>query len=537
MRPTDGTTFTQLFSSLAEEYGASMAVLDADAGASISFRQLNDQAAFLAGGLQSIGLQRGDRLALFLPNGIDWLILLLAAARLGVVVVGVNTRYRPDDLAHVLALSRANALVVANEFLGIDFLAIVSETLSRLPDPPMVIVSPRRNEQWAASDFASADLADLRTGEATGDHADCDDTLVTFSTSGTTGLPKLAMHDHVGTVAHCEAAGQSCGLGPGDVSLLIVPLCGAFGFTTALASLSAGAGLVISRRFSPVAAVSLIAQYQVTHVNGSDDMLLAILEADASGGLDLASWRDGVYAEFTNVGGQVVEIGDAIAGVHLSGAYGSSECLALVARWPQTCPAEMRARNGGTLVDDSATVRIVSGDDRRALDVGEVGELQFRGPSVLRGYLNDDSETRTSVTADGWFRSGDLGRFDGDDGRTFLYHSRMGDSLRLRGFLTDPAEIEHKLLAHPSVQATHVVGVSAPNGGDTCVAFVLPAEGVSVDETELVAFCAAGLARYKVPEIVVAVQAFPTVDGPNGVKIRKSELRTRAAELLGYPLS
>jgi fatty-acyl-CoA synthase len=197
----------------------------------------------------------------------------------------------------------------------------------------------------------------------------------------------------------------------------------------------------------------------------------------------------------------------------------------------------MRARNGGTLVDDSATVRIVSGDDRRALDVGEVGELQFRGPSVLRGYLNDDSETRTSVTADGWFRSGDLGRFDGDDGRTFLYHSRMGDSLRLRGFLTDPAEIEHKLLAHPSVQATHVVGVSAPNGGDTCVAFVLPAEGVSVDETELVAFCAAGLARYKVPEIVVAVQAFPTVDGPNGVKIRKSELRTRAAELLGYPLS
>jgi acyl-CoA synthetase (AMP-forming)/AMP-acid ligase II len=533
-QPVSESTLAQLFTNLAEQYGDSTAVIDADAaGNSVSFSQLNDRATSLAGGLRSLGLERGDPVALFLPNGTDWLVLLLAAARLGLIVVGVNTRYRADDLRHILALSEAKALVVPDEFLGIDYFAIVEEALSRLSNPPALIVAPHPGERWVTTHIAVTGLADLRTGEATDDQADPSDMLITFSTSGTTGLPKLALHDHGGTIIHCQAAARACDLGPGDASLLLVPLCGAFGLITALATLSAGACLVVSARFSPVESCSLIARHQVTHVNGSDDMLLAILDADTSGGVDLTTWRSGVYAEFTNVGRRVVEVADAHGNVRLSGAYGSSECLSLMAYWPGDSPIDVRARKGGTLVDDTASVRIVSGEDGRRLGIGEIGELQFRGPSVLRGYFHDDVETRASTTADGWFRSGDLGQLDGDDDRSFLYQARSGDSLRLRGFLTDPIEIEQKLLAHPSVRAAQVVGVTAPNAGDTCVAFVVPVDGAMVVEAEVVAFCEAGLAAYKVPERVIAVEAFPTVDGPNGVKVLKSELRAQAIQVLG----
>ena len=535
LRPIPECTLAQLFVNLAEKYGDSTAVISADvAGDTMSFSQLSDEATSLAGGLRSVGLERGDPVALFLPNGADWLVLLLAAARLGLIVVGVNTRYRPDDLEHVLALSKARALVVPDEFLDIDYFAIVEEALSRLRNPPGLIVAPRPGERWATSHIAVSGLAELRTSEATVDQADPGDMLITFSTSGTTGLPKLALHDHRGTIIHCQAAARACDLGPGDASLLLVPLCGAFGLITALATLCAGARLVVSARFSPVESCSLIARHRVTHVNGSDDMLLAILDADTSGSVDLATWRSGVYAEFTNVGRRVVEVAEAHGNVRLSGAYGSSECLSLMAHWPGDCPIDVRARKGGRLVDDTASVRIVSGEDGRRLGVGEIGELQFRGPSVFRGYLHDDVETRASTTADGWFRSGDLGQFDEDDDRSFLYQARSGDSLRLRGFLTDPVEIEQKLLAHPSVRASQVVGVKAPTGGDTCVAFVRLVEGTTVDEAELVEFCEAGLAGYKVPQRVFAIEAFPTVYGPNGVKVLKSELRARAIQALGY---
>ena len=164
---------------------------------------------------------------------------------------------------------------------------------------------------------------------------------------------------------------------------------------------------------------------------------------------------------------------------------------------------------------------------------GEAGEIQIRGPNVLPSYFNNPEATAKAFTADGWYRSGDLGL---QQGSGFVYLSRMGDSLRLRGYLVNPAEIEACLLQHPSVGGAQVVGVNQAGVGDVAVAFVLSGQtdrpGGKPDEATLLNHCRVYLANYKIPARIVLIEEFPSINGPNGIKIQKRQLRDMAKALL-----
>jgi fatty-acyl-CoA synthase len=177
-------------------------------------------------------------------------------------------------------------------------------------------------------------------------------------------------------------------------------------------------------------------------------------------------------------------------------------------------------------VDPSTECRVV-GADGSEVPEGQPGELQLRGPSVLAGYLAPGGLLPAPVV-EGWFGTGDLATLAPGGG--FVYLARMGDALRLAGFLTDPAEIEQHLRSHPAVTGAQVVGVSTPAGREVSVAFVTGA--ADLDEALLVAHCRDGLANYKVPARIEMVDEFPTVDGANGVKVRKATLRDRASALV-----
>jgi acyl-CoA synthetase (AMP-forming)/AMP-acid ligase II len=165
------------------------------------------------------------------------------------------------------------------------------------------------------------------------------------------------------------------------------------------------------------------------------------------------------------------------------------------------------------------------------LPLGREGELQFRGPNVVDSYLGDPAAMERAFTADGWFRSGDLGLLTAED--TFVYVVRMGDALRLRGFLVDPAEIEQRLVAHPDVRTAKVVGIQGADGATVAVGFVVATEGREPDPTDLLRWCARALARFKVPAAVHVVDAMPTTSGTNGTKIRADVLREWATRLRG----
>jgi len=156
------------------------------------------------------------------------------------------------------------------------------------------------------------------------------------------------------------------------------------------------------------------------------------------------------------------------------------------------------------------------------------GELQLRGYNVVRGYLHNGAADAAAFTADGWFRSGDHGRMTESGAIVFL--ARLGDSLRLRGFLVDPTEIEEELQRHPAIAAAQVVGVEQPGAGQVPIAFVVAT--APFDEADLIAHCRERIANYKVPVRIVAVAEFPSTPGPNGVKVQKARLREMAAELL-----
>lgn len=486
-------TMTGWLQALVERRGPADALIEPD-GPTVSFSELEDRVARLAGGLSALGLSRGDRLASFLPNGVLPVELLLAGARLGAVFIGVNTRYRSEDLRHLLERARPRVLVSARDFLGINFPAIVEEAA----DAELQVLWPDDVERLRSSVPVSDDRA------APGD------LLVAFTTSGTTGRPKLAGHDHATTVRHLRAAGRSLEAEPGSTGLLSLPFCGTFGFVSLLAVLSGGGRVIVPPRFESVEAATLIERFRATHFNGSDDMLLAVCAA----GRDLSSWRQGVHAEFTGRGLECVRRAEEF-GARITGVYGSSETFALLTRRSPSENAEMRARNGGRPVDPATEARIVE------------GELQLRGPSVLSAYLDEGSTIPPPLLDEGWFRTGDLGV--AEPGGGFLYLARQGDALRLAGFLTDPAEIEQQLLSHPAVTGAQVVGAAPAGAAELAVAFVT-IDG-TVTEAALVSHCRRRLANYKVPARVVVIEAFPTVDGANGVKIRKAELRRLAGEL------
>lgn len=483
------------------------AVLD---GSALTYAELAARASGLAGGLAGLGFVRGDRLVNWLPNGLDWLVLLFAAARLGLILPLVNTRYRAAELEHVLRRAAPRGIALHPGFHGIDFEAVLAESA------------------WPVDRvLAPSHLATLAAAPPVAAAASPADDAVLFTTSGTTASPKLAAHDQRGIVHHARHMARAFDIRPGDVMLMSLPLCGTFGFCGAVAALGAGATLVLQPVFDAGETVELMRRHGVTHFYGSDGMLRAVLEAAAGDRRPFERWRWGCHANFGGRPQELVRQVEETAGVRIHGTYGSSECFAMMSCWPADAPAETRALAGGHLLSDRMEVRIREPAGGAPVAVGEAGELQFRGCNVMSGYHANPEATRAAFTDDGWYRSGDLGALR-EDG-AFVFLSRLGDSIRVRGYLVDPKEIEEQLERHPAVEVAQVVGVSGGDSGDVPVAFVKAAPGASVAPEELARFLGGRLASFKVPRAIRVVDDFPVVDGPNGRKIQKARLRELAA--------
>lgn len=482
---------------------------------------LRNGAAQAAHGLRQLGLRRGDVVAVWLPNGAAWLQLLFAAAEIGVLVVPVSTRYKAPEIAHLLTVSRARLLVFASRFLDQDYTPVAQALLAEVATLQQVlaVADPFGLIAFDLDKFGAAAQPSLAA-----DPGQPGDLLCCFSTSGTTGLPKLAAHDQASITRHARQVAAGLGLQPGDAMLCALPLFGVFGFITALAALAGGASAVLMAVFDAPAAAAAVARHHISHAVGADAMFAPILQID---GAELRSLRRLVLADFAGLSQQVTSQADA-RGIACSGTYGSSEVFSLMSLQDWAAPVAQRACAGGMPLDPHITLRVVDPETGQPVADGQAGELQLRGPNVLAQYLNNPAATAQAFTADGWFCTGDLAT---TQGQHFHYLARMGDSLRLRGYLVNPAEIEQALMRHPAVALAQVVGVAVPGVGDQAVAFVV-LQQADPGEAALRAYCQQTMAAYKVPQRVVVLAAFPSIDGPNGVKIQKRVLRDMAGALL-----
>jgi fatty-acyl-CoA synthase len=461
--------------------------------------------------------------ALWLPNGTGYLAAVFACARLGALAVHINTRFRMAEVGNLLRRSRAVALVTEWGFPPVDFPAIFAAVpaedraglrcvfgLQLHPSVTQLAGLPVLSLEGAA--------ADAGPDEATGEQP-----CLTFTTSGTTGGPKLVLHDQQTIAGHAADVARHIGLDAPDAVLLgAVPFCGTFGNAAAMAAIAGGAHVVCLAQFDGETAVRLIRQHQVTHVIGGDDMFGRI--AAASGGRRFDSVRFSGFAAFHSTTAASIAAAEA-AGMHLHGLYGSSEVQALFS----VAEGENRLLSGGVPVSIGVRLAVRDPQTGSTLPSGASGELWIDAPSCFIEYLEDPGATKRAIDADGMFRTGDLARLAGTG---FVFEARIGDAMRLGGFLVSPEEIETVIQAQRGVAGVQVVAASREGADPVPVAFVQPAGGAELDETALRSRCLEQLARYKVPERIVLVEAFPIVDSPNGPKVQRVRLREMAEALL-----
>ncbi len=499
-------------------------------GQVISSVELAERSARVAAGLRARGVGAGDRVAVWLPNIPAWLEVFFACARLGAIAVSVNTRFRAHEVADILARSEARVLVVWPDFRGIDFAAILAGVeLAALAKLEHIVVYAEGDDAHATAiegipitAYASWRALKPLTGCPGGDEHRC----VIFTTSGTTRAPKFVCHLQRTVAQHARDVAAALELHAPEASVLqALPLCGVFGFTQAMAALAGGAPMYIQPVFDAAAAAAIVRDHAVTHTHGVDDMVAAMLEASDEA-RPFPSLRHFGFAAFNPALDDIVARADA-RGLRLTGLYGMSECHALYALQPAGLDADERRKGGGRPVSAAAQVRVRDPDSGELLGVGQRGELEISGPSLFLEYFADPAATAAALGADGYLRTGDLGYLEAD-GR-FCYVARLGDVLRLGGFLTSPLEIEAVIDAHPDVAASQVVAV-ALDGRLSAVAFVIPGDGERVDEAGVIDYCALRLAAYKVPRRVFSISAFPTTLSANGTKIQKQRLRELAVQ-------
>jgi fatty-acyl-CoA synthase len=519
-----------LLADIAEETPDAPAFLHGER--TLSFAELLDCSARAAQGLADLGVGPGDRVALWLPNVPAYPILYFACVRLGAIAVAVNTRYRAVEVADIVGRSGAKVLASAPGFRRIDFLSILADiepaALDRLA--AIVIVGeepasvPAAIERLRRVPFARV----LSRPALAANHALASAPCNIFTTSGTTSAPKFVLHRQGAIAGHAQQVARTFGFtAPETLSLSILPLCGVFGFNQALATLAAGRPSVLVESYEIEEIARLIAQHRPTTMFGSDDMYARLLDM-MPGRWPFRSIKWAGYGAFNASLEDLPERAQP-RGLRLVGLYGMSEVQALYARQPIKAPLARRKLGGGLPTSPLGHVRVRDPDSGELLGAGQPGALECAGPSLMVGYYGNEAATAEAMTADGYVRTGDLAQLDGRGGFTFL--SRMGDVLRLSGFLVNPIEIESHIQKLPAIADCQTIALPRPEGV-RAVSFVILKPGAALDEADVIGHCKRGLANYKVPLRVFAVDDFPKTPSPNGFKIQRGKLREMAERLL-----
>jgi fatty-acyl-CoA synthase len=535
--PFARATAWSLLETVADRHGAREAIVFGDER--LTFTDLRDRARAFAGGLEALGLGKGDALAIWLPNRPLWFVAQYAAASLGLVVVALNPRYRAHELTYILGQSNAAALLLTDRLGPVDYFDTLEQVLPELADAvPGELASARfpklRHVIVDAPDvYPGCHRADDLLSDVGGaaSAVGAADIFTILYTSGTTSFPKGAMITHANCVPHGWNVGETLRLTAADRVLHALPAAGTWGgVNIPLTTWSHGACLVLMDVFDPLRALQLIERERCTVLNAVDSMLMPLLDHPDLGRRDLSSLRTGGVAAVG--GGRHGLLEDVLARlVPLAfHPYGMTEVNAMALLHSLDEPVAERLVPG-VWPAPGLQARVADPESDATVGVDVEGELQFRGPLVTAGYYEKPDETKAAFTADGWFKSGDLGVQD-TAGRV-IFRGRLKETLRISHHMVAPGEIEAFLLAHAAVAQAFVVGIPDPKTNEAPVAYVIRKPGAALTEDELRAWCHGKIASFKIPRGVRFVDDVPRTPSPHGDKVQRVKLREQALEDFG----
>lgn len=506
-------------------------------GATIIFRQLDDASRAFAAWLQKVaGLQRGDRVALMMPNLLQYPVVLFGVLRAGMVVVNVNPLYTPRELEHQLKDADVRAIVVLENFAHTLEQVIASTPVRTVVTTQVGDLLPAvkrlltnavvKHVKKLVPPWRLKGAVDFRRALAAGRAQTLDDVPLQHGdlaflqyTGGTTGVAKGAMLSHGNMVANVLQVGawMSPNLNDGEETLILpLPLYHVFALTGALSFFSKGAQAVLipNPRDLP-AFLQVLRETRFTAIIGVNTLFRALLDAPGFAQVDLRPLKLAVAGGMA-VQQVVAHRWKARAGVPLVEGYGLTESAPVAIANPVTIP-EWSGQIGVPLPSTEAAIL---DDDGAHLGMGEVGEICLRGPQVMQGYWNHPEETAKAFTADGWLRTGDMGVMD--ERGSIRITDRKKDMIVVSGFKVFPNEIEDVLTLHPGVQEAAAVGVRDERSGEA-VKVVVVRSDPDLTEADVLAHCKQHLTGYKMPR-VVAFRSEP-LPKTNIGKILRRELR------------
>ena len=524
-------TLSQVLSETTRAFPQRNAIIDQ--GCKISYQELNERVNQLARGLIELGVQKGEKVGLWMPNVPKWVIAYFAIARIGAVVVPMNTRYKSHEVHYILQNSEATTLFIADTFVGIDYRKMIGEVRENLPGLKHIIISGEKGSDMHTFDEVVAlGTSHLDDGKIDKREAICDprDNVFILYTSGTTGNPKGAMLSHHNIAENARQVTQVLHTSEEDTFLLAVPFFHCFGCVMGImGAITWGASLVPMSVFKAKEALELIEEEEVSILYGVPTMFVLELEEyrkgkDDGSQYDVSSLRTGIMAgapcPVEVMRGTMEEFG-----CNVSIAYGLTEASPVITMTRFDDSLERRVETVGKALP-GIEVKITD-DDRWSLPPGEMGELTCRGYNVMLGYYKMPGKTAEVIDEEGWLYSGDLATVD-EEGYVKIV-GRKKDMLITGGFNVYPAEIEEYLFTHPKVQNVSVVGVPDEVMGEAAIAHIIPREGMTIDPQEIVDYCMGKIANFKVPRYVEIVDEFPMTQSG---KIQKFRLREVAKEAL-----
>ncbi|MGP4055242.1 AMP-binding protein [Mycobacterium sp. 4D054] len=513
------------FERIAAAYPDLEALVDVAGGRRWTYAELDREIDTVAKGLMSLGVDVGDRVAIWAPNCPEWTIVQYATAKIGAILVNINPAYRTHELRYVLEQSGVATLISATAFKTSDYVAMVDEVRPEVPALQRVLFIGTDDWERLRAGGDRIDDAQLRDRGATLSNRD---PINIQYTSGTTGFPKGATLSHRNILNNGYFVTEQIRLQPGDRLCIPVPFYHCFGMVMGnLGCTTHGATMVIpGPAFDPDQTLRAIETERCTAVYGVPTMFIAMQNRADFAERDLSSLRTGIMAGAVC---PVEVMKRCVEDMHMSEvsiAYGMTETSPVSCQTLIDDDLERRTASIGR-VHPHVEIKIVDPQTREVVERGSPGEFCTRGYSVMLGYWRDEEKTRQAVDADGWMHTGDLAVMRPDGYCNIV--GRIKDVVIRGGENIYPREIEEFLYTHPDIEDAQVVGVPDDRYGEEVCAWIRMRPGrTALDAAALRDFASGKLAHYKIPRYVHVVDAFPmTVTG----KIRKVEMREVSARL------
>jgi fatty-acyl-CoA synthase len=503
-----------------------------------SFAALSEGIDRLARGLIGLRVRPGEKVALWMVNRPEFIEAMFAVMKIGAVLVPINTRLRTEDAAYILGQSDSAVLLIADRSGPVDYLGMVKELAPSLRGGAVsegrfkrlrLVVSagdePRPETlHWTAA-AAAGDGVDADALRSRAAAVDPDATAFFMYTSGTTGFPKGAMHDHA-IVRNLVDRAFRMAITPADTIMMYLPLFHLFGFSDgALMSMLTGARQVLTETFDPAESLALVERERATILHGFDTHFKELMEAHERSPRDVSSVRTGILATGMSSSVPIARKARTMLGRFLSG-YGMSE-FGVGAALSALDSTEEQCTEASGFPAPGYEIRVVEPVTGTDQPPGVPGEILVRSYMTMRGYYGKPAETAQALDHDGWLHSGDMGLMREDGHLRFM--GRYKDMLKIGGENVDPMEVEAFLMSLAGINLAAVVSFPDTRLSEVGVAFVRREPGHALSDAEVLAHCKGRIASFKIPRHVIFVDDFPMTSSG---KIQKVKLREEALRRL-----